>query len=320
MVTLACFPLTVISAYVADRYAEKGMLRKTGYRLGRSGDVIIETPGSLKGIDELEDHRKTFLHHLKEIRRKNPALDAPQLELMASRELSISSHGALQAAKKLTGLNTLSIRNLNRQHNPASTILSDHQEVAKDIKAAVEVYFHPAHYTISETVGQLVIQVMRDEKGDLNVPLTVDYATEDAGGSARRWQDYIPAKGTLTFQPGESKKEILIEIIDDSVYEGDIYFYVRLLNPRSDSGREVRLGCPSLATVLLLDDDHAGIFTLKDRELVVTDESCSFQVIRHGGSRGRVALPYRTEEGTAKPDRDYGHSEGVLTFEEGETE
>lgn len=46
----------------------------------------------------------------------------------------------------------------------------------------------------------------------------------------------------------------------------------------------------------------------------------NLQVIRRGGSRGRVALSYRTEIGTAKPGRDYEHCEGELIFEDGEIE
>lgn len=44
------------------------------------------------------------------------------------------------------------------------------------------------------------------------------------------------------------------------------------------------------------------------------------KIIRCGGSRGRVALSYKTEEGTAKVGRDYQHTEGELVFDDGETE
>ena len=95
-------------------------------------------------------------------------------------------------------------------------------------------------------------------------------------------------------------------------------------NEESESNKEIllRLACPSLATVLILDDDHHGIFSLVESEVSIreTAGTLNVQIIRSGGSRGRVALPYRTEEGTAKEGRDYQHSEGVLIFEEGDVE
>ena len=96
------------------------------------------------------------------------------------------------------------------------------------------------------------------------------------------------------------------------------------LNEKSESNDKtlLRLVCPSLATVLILDDDHHGIFSLVESEVSIRETAgmYNFQIIRSGGSRGRVALPYRTEEGTAKEGRDYQHSEGVLIFEEGDVE
>ena len=42
--------------------------------------------------------------------------------------------------------------------------------------------------------------------------------------------------------------------------------------------------------------------------------------MRYGGARGRVALPYRTLPGTAKPGKEYEHVEGELIFENDEYE
>lgn len=84
----------------------------------------------------------------------------------------------------------------------------------------------------------------------------------------------------------------------------------------------LRLVCPSLATVMILDDDHHGIFSLTERSVCLTETAGTYNinVMRCGGSRGRIALAYKTEEGTAKPGRDYQHCEGQLIFEEGDTE
>lgn len=82
------------------------------------------------------------------------------------------------------------------------------------------------------------------------------------------------------------------------------------------------LASPSLATVMILDDDHSGIFGFPERdvELVESVGQYALRVIRYSGARGRVVLPFRTVEGTAKPGKQYQHLESSLTFEDNQTE
>lgn len=82
------------------------------------------------------------------------------------------------------------------------------------------------------------------------------------------------------------------------------------------------LTCPSLATVLIMDDDHHGIFTLANSEIEIRDSTkyCVMQIIRCGGTKGKLILPYRTEDGAAETGRDYDPCEGQLTFDDGEIE
>lgn len=79
---------------------------------------------------------------------------------------------------------------------------------------------------------------------------------------------------------------------------------------------------PSLATVMILDDDHSGIFGFPERdvELVESVGQHPLRVVRYSGARGRVIIPYRTMEGTAKPGKQYMHTEGSLIFEDNQTE
>jgi solute carrier family 8 (sodium/calcium exchanger) len=57
---------------------------------------------------------------------------------------------------------------------------------------------------------------------------SVDYATADISAAAGR--DYTAVDDTLTFKPGEVRKELHIEIIDDNVPEKDEKFRVVLKN------------------------------------------------------------------------------------------
>lgn len=86
--------------------------------------------------------------------------------------------------------------------------------------------------------------------------------------------------------------------------------------------QEVQLSTPFLATVIILDDDHCGIFNLaqKDVETVESVGVYDLKVTRWSGARGRVAVPYETEDGTGKAGKEYIAIESELIFENNETE
>lgn len=46
--------------------------------------------------------------------------------------------------------------------------------------------------------------------------------------SANEGSDFIATEGTLTFAPGETEKEIGVDIVDNDIYEDDEQFLVRL--------------------------------------------------------------------------------------------
>lgn len=134
----------------------------------------------------------------------------------------------------------------------------------------------------------------------------VDYFTED--GSANAGSDYIPVKGTLTFYPEDKHQKVTIEVVDDDVFEEDEHFYLRLCNlrvrtkdgiiidPTRIGGLPVaQLEMPNTATIMILDDDHAGVFGFEHDHFQVV-ENCghlSLQMKRHSGARGKVIIPFR---------------------------
>lgn len=115
-----------------------------------------------------------------------------------------------------------------------------------------------------------------------------------------------------------------VVILDDDVFEEDEHFFVRLQNLRlEESGNEGtgtppkgRLVDPLVATVTILDDDHAGIFTFGQQVLRVSESTgtLTVTVVRNSGSRGTVTVPYHTEDGSAKAGVDYEETRGELEF------
>lgn len=123
-------------------------------------------------------------------------------------------------------------------------------------------------------------------------------------------------------------------MIDDDVFEEDEHFYCRLSNPRyihpenqlnsGARGKELpslQLSTPSIATVMILDDDHAGVFAFPSPKYEVSEAVGTFNlsVTRYSGARGRILVPYKTIEFTAKNEKDFVITQGELVFENNQT-
>ena len=83
-----------------------------------------------------------------------------------------------------------------------------------------------------ETAGTAILTV--NKTGLTDVTARVDYATGQGyiPPHATQGEDYEATSGTLTFQPGETSKTILVTILDDNVYEQHRQiFSVNLDNP-----------------------------------------------------------------------------------------
>merc|ERR1712073_211817 len=72
------------------------------------------------------------------------------------------------------------------------------------------------------------------------------------------------------------------------------------------------------ATIMILDDDHGGIFSFDDAEVEAVG-TFELDLKRISGARGKVAIPYNTEDGTAKEGQHYEAQEGQLVYENEET-
>merc|ERR1711937_688797 len=133
---------------------------------------------------------------------------------------------------------------------------------------------------------------------------------------------------------------VTLEVLDDDVFEDDEHFYIRISNLRRKDGMpiseidvadeagkhskqpSIQLGTPHMATIMILDDDHGGIFGFEDSEAEIVESVGVFElkVQRISGARGKVAIPYTTEDGTAKAGSHFEAVEGELIFENEETE
>ncbi|XP_045593302.1 sodium/calcium exchanger 1 isoform X13 [Procambarus clarkii] len=353
--TFLFFPITVVLAYIADRRLLFYKYMTKEYRMTKRG-VIIETEGADvelgkkdiggplydenvdESVREFEEHRKEYMSVIRELRQKFPDIAMENLESMAREEIinrgpKSRAFYRIQATRKLTGGGNI----IKKTREDIKEEKEDEVLEPKD-EDTIRIFFDPGHYTVMENVGTFDVTVVR-EGGDLNTTVLVDYKTED--GTANAGADYLGAEGTLVFLPGETQKNFKLEVIDDDVFEEDEHFYIRLSNLRlgtpdgtsvthalnGEAGQpnkpiKMELAAPYVATIMILDDDHGGIFNVneKDVEIVETIGTYELRIVRWSGARGRVIVPYKTEDGTAKAGKDYEAAEGELVFENNETE
>merc|ERR1719147_463108 len=289
---------------------------------------------------------------MKRIRLENPDISLVELEAKAREEVvskgpKSRAYYRAQATRKMAGKEDCqkAFKKQLAADVEAEKAAAAAEEAAAAAAAAeaekkddgiTRIMFDPPHYTVMESVGTFEVTVVR-EGGDLNQTIQVDYKTED--GTAASPGDYIEAVGTLTFGPGETQKMVTLEVLDDDVFEEDEHFYIRISNLRRKDGKafseisvtgedgiakmqpSIQLGTPHMATIMILDDDHGGIFSFDDAEVEVVESVGTFELDlkRISGARGKVAIPYNTEDGTAKEGEHYEAQEGELIFNNEET-
>ncbi|XP_030400362.1 sodium/calcium exchanger 2 [Gopherus evgoodei] len=283
---------------------------------------------------ELDESRREVIQILKDLKQKHPDKELEQLVEMANYYALLHQQKSrafyrIQATRMMTGAGNILKKHVSEFSKKSSNLLEVPSEVEEENYS--KIFFEPCLYHCLENCGSVTLTVACQQGGEGNHTFYVDYKTED--GSAKAGSDYEYSEGTLIFKPGETQKELKIGIIDDDIFEEDEHFFVRLLNLRvgdaegmfeSDSADHPkgRLVAPLIATVTILDDDHAGIFSFQDKLLRVSEcqGTMEVKVVRSSGARGTVMVPYRTVEGTARgAGIDYEDACGELEFKDDET-
>jgi solute carrier family 8 (sodium/calcium exchanger) len=324
--------------------SEKGDIENRAEEKFRDFDEDVDP-----ALAEFERNRREYINAMKRIRLENPDISLIDLETKAREEVMAKgpksrAYYRAQATRKMAGKEDATKafkKQLAAEAEAEKAALSaEEAELAASLEkkddGVCRLMFDPPHYTVMESVGTFEVTVVR-EGGDMSQTIQVDYKTED--GSASSEGDYIEAIGTLTFGPGETQKMVTLEVLDDDVFEEDEHFYIRISNLRRKDGKAFKeieveaddgkrsmqascqMGTPHMATIMILDDDHSGIFGFEDSEAEIVESVGTYEleVKRISGARGKVAIPYNTEDGTAKEGTHYEAQEGELMYENEET-
>ena len=172
-----------------------------------------------------------------------------------------------------------------------------------------------ADTTINESQSQATFTVKLT--GISHQIFTVDYSTND--GTAKAGEDYTAVNGTLTFNAGESQKTITVPITNDSSYEGNETFTLKLSN---STGGAV-LGT-NAATITIVDNDvpEPGILAFSNAQFSVNEDGTPVNVVtinRTNGIDGQVSATINLNNNTATTPNDYNNNPITVTFANGET-
>ncbi|KAM9811965.1 sodium/calcium exchanger 2b [Syngnathus typhle] len=283
---------------------------------------------------ELDESRKEVIRILKELKQKYPDKELDQLMELANYYALLHQQKSrafyrIQATRMMIGAGNV-LKKHAADHARRAVVTDEEAPEDDDLDECSRISFQSAHSQCMENCGILTLAVVCQGGLGENT-FYVDYRTED--GSANAGSDYEYSEGTLVFKPGETRKEIKVGIIDDDIFEEDEHFFVRLLNLRvgdaegmfesdeAGAAPKGRLVEPLVATVTILDDDHAGIFTFSERMVRISESVGTMEVtvVRNSGARGTVILPYHTEAGTAKAGEDFEDAQGELEFTNDQT-
>ena len=110
--------------------------------------------------------------------------------------------------------------------------------------------FSSASYRVIENVSVITVDVSR--VGGSSGSVTVDYASADL--SAIAGSDYTAVSGVLSFADGVLNQTFSVNILDDTVYEGDELLELSLTNPIGGAD----IGTPNIAILNIADDEFAS--------------------------------------------------------------
>jgi hypothetical protein len=185
-----------------------------------------------------------------------------------------------------------------------------------DNDVAGTLQFSRTTFKATEEFGAIPIVVRRSADAN-GGPATVAYRTVD--GTARAGLDYQATSGALTFRPGVFEATFTVPFFANNRDDGDRQFTVELLLP---TGGAV-LGTPSVATVLITDNDSGG--SVQFSQALYTATECAtlpcvatIGVVRKGGFASGATVDFVTVDGTASALSDYVATTGQVSFAVGQ--
>jgi hypothetical protein len=143
--------------------------------------------------------------------------------------------------------------------------------------------------------------------------VSVNWATANATATAPG--DYTTGSGVLTFNAGETTKQIIVAVVGDTIVEPNETFVVNLLTATNAAIAD------NQGTGTINNDDIGGSLQFSASSAAIGEGAGNIvlTVTRAGGAASGVTVNYTTANGTATAGVDYTTASGTLTFGMSET-
>jgi len=155
--------------------------------------------------------------------------------------------------------------------------------------------------------GQLIFRVLRT--GNVSGTSTVQYATID--GSAAAGSDFNAINGTITFEPSQLSRDVIVQTLEDTVMEGSENLTVTLSSP---TGATIA----GFSATGAINNVSPSLLRVADAQ-AVEGGPLAFVITRSGDTTGTTTVQYATAMGTAIAGWDFTHASGSVSFAPGET-
>jgi ELWxxDGT repeat protein len=166
--------------------------------------------------------------------------------------------------------------------------------------------------TVQETAGTATFTVTRSAA----TADAVWVLWTTAPGTATQLVDYTTRSGTVIFPAGQLTQPVVVPIVNDTTYEPDEVFYVRLSHPNYGVLGKAEGQCTiisnDLQPTLTVADVTAG-------EGNAGTSNLTFTVTLSGWSGYTTTVDFATADGTATAGTDYQAQSGTLTIPAGAT-
>jgi len=171
---------------------------------------------------------------------------------------------------------------------------------------------------VTEGRGTLLVNLVRNSAFPLHeVSVDIDIANS----SASLGKDYTLSNDVVVFPAGVVRQSLLVELLDDVLYEGRETISLTLTNPRGGA-----VVTNALKTMTINIDDNEtrpgqGViaFTAASIDIPENTSAAQFSIQRSLGTRGTLSVDYIVTGGSASQDVDYILQSGTALFSDSVT-
>lgn len=335
VITLLCFPLLVIHAYMAEKnffIKSKDSNNESDEMMYNLSDMSVWQRKKL--FEDPNISPEEVLEFNKKIGEASDLTDSERAKLVAHKILKAEkkslAHYRINGVRMMSGSRKTEIQlsdkleKISRQsdaHEDAVTPFGDAdvqvRGVVQDLsengtKSVIE--FAASSYAVLE--NEQICRIIIERYGKLDQEVT--FRVETIDGTAEAGEDYNKIDEVITMVKNQRFFPLDVTIIDDNQWEPDETFFVKL--QLYGNQPNVKIGHKAISMVTIIDDDEPGEIEFSQPVYVVKESVGTFevQVDRKNGADGQVSVNFKTTEINAISNKDFLAKSGVLEFKHGE--